>query len=162
MNNKKIKKIKKGDLVKVLSGNYVGKQAPVLRVLSGEGKVVVEGVNIVKKHVKGDGQNKESAIIDVIKPIDISNVQLVCPSCAKATRVGFEIKDGVKLRICKKCGKPVDEDARKKSSKSKKKTKKKSKSKTKSKSKKKSPKTKKEKKSKKKKSKKSKSKKTKK
>lgn len=96
--------IKKGDKVEVLSGKDRGKQGTVLRALPSEGKVVVEGVAIVKKAVKPTQQNQQGGIVSQEAAIDASNVNLVCPECGKRTRVGHE-KDGKnKLRICKKCG----------------------------------------------------------
>ena len=96
--------IKKGDKVEVLSGKDRGKQGVVLRALPSEGKVIVEGVAVAKKAVKPNA----AGIVDKEMPIDVSNVQLICPECGKRTRVGHEAGelDGhkTKLRICKKCG----------------------------------------------------------
>ncbi len=105
--------IKKGDKVEVLSGKDRGKQGIVLRALPKEGKVVVEGVAIVKKAVKPNQQNQQGGIVSQEAAIDASNVNLVCPNlvcpkCGQRTRVGHEAGelDGhkTKLRICKKCG----------------------------------------------------------
>ena len=100
--------IKKGDKVQVLSGKDRGKQGVVLRALPAENKVVVEGVSVVKKAVKPNGAGQQGGIVDKEMPIDVSNVQLICPECGKRTRVGHEAGelDGhkTKLRICKKCG----------------------------------------------------------
>ena len=96
--------IKKGDKVEVLSGKDRGKQGVVLRALPSEGKVIVEGVAVAKKAVKPNGAGQQGGIVDKEMPIDASNVQLVCPKCGQATRVGHK-KDGKnKLRVCKKCG----------------------------------------------------------
>lgn len=96
--------IKKGDKVEVLSGKDRGKQGLVLRAIPKAGKVVVEGVAIVKKAVKPTQANQQGGIVSQEAAIDASNVNLVCPECGKRTRVGHE-KDGKnKLRICKKCG----------------------------------------------------------
>lgn len=96
--------IKKGDNVKVLSGKDRGKTGTVLRAFPAEGKVIVEGVAIVKKAVKPTQQNQAGGIVSQEAAIDVSNVQLICPKCNQSTRVGHE-KDGKnKLRICKKCG----------------------------------------------------------
>ena len=96
--------IKKGDKVEVLSGKDRGKQGVVLRAIPKAGKVVVEGVAIVKKAVKPTPANQQGGIVSQEAAIDASNVNLVCPECGKRTRVGHE-KDGKnKLRICKKCG----------------------------------------------------------
>ena len=96
--------IKKGDKVQVLSGKDRGAQGVVLRALPSEGKVVVEGVAIVKKAVKPSAANQQGGIVSQEAAIDASNVNLVCPACNQVTRVGHE-KDGKnKLRVCKKCG----------------------------------------------------------
>lgn len=95
-------KIKKGDTVKILQGKDQGKTGKVLRVLGKKDKVLVEGVNMYKRHVRKMGQT-EGGIIEISKPMDISNVALVCPVCKKDTKVGFEIKNGTKNRVCRKC-----------------------------------------------------------
>lgn len=95
-------KIKKGDEVKILLGKDRGKDGKVLRVLTKEGKVWVEGLNMYKRHVKKAGQH-EGGIIEIAKPLNISNVTLVCPHCKKPTRVGYEVEGNVKVRVCKKC-----------------------------------------------------------
>ena len=97
--------VKKGDQVKVLSGKDKGAQGEVLRALPAEGKVVVEGVAIVKKAQRPTPMNQQGGIIEQEAPIDVSNVMLVCPSCGKPTRVGHgKNAEGKKIRICKKCG----------------------------------------------------------
>ena len=76
------------------------------RVLVKTGQVVVGGINISKRSVKKQGQN-QGGIIDLVKPVDMSNVALICPNCKKITRVGFKIEGKEKLRICRKCGKEI-------------------------------------------------------
>ncbi|MDD4382031.1 MAG: 50S ribosomal protein L24 [Candidatus Dojkabacteria bacterium] len=101
-------KIKKGDTVKILYGKDSGKSGSVVAVISKEGKVVVGGLNIYKKHVKGDGRKKVSEILTIEKPLPISKVILVCPLCNKTTRVNTK-RDGKKvIRVCKKCGKEIE------------------------------------------------------
>lgn len=95
-------KILKNDTVKILLGKDTGKTGKVLRVYSKKDKVLVEGINSFKRHIKKTGQH-DGGIIDISKPVNISNVMLVCPSCKKDTKVGFEIKNGEKTRICRKC-----------------------------------------------------------
>ncbi|MBI4036952.1 50S ribosomal protein L24 [Candidatus Daviesbacteria bacterium] len=95
-------KIKKDDTVQILLGKDRGKTGKVLRVITKDNKVLVEGVNMVKRHVKKSGQF-EGGVLDLAKPVNISNVILVCPNCKKATRVGFKVDNGTKIRICKKC-----------------------------------------------------------
>ena len=97
-------KIKKGDTVVVLSGKDKGKQGKVLGTVPSEDKVVVEGCNMVTCHVKPRRQGEEGGIVKREAAIYASKVQVVCPKCSKATRVAYEIKDGKKVRTCKKCG----------------------------------------------------------
>ena len=96
--------IKKDDKVVVLSGKDKGKQGQILVSDPKAMKVIVEGVNVATKHQKPRKQGEEGGIIKVDTPIYVSKVQLVCPKCGKATRVGHKIKDGKKSRVCKKCG----------------------------------------------------------
>ena len=96
-------KIKKDDLVTVTSGKYRGKQGKILRTLPAENQVVVEGVNMVKRHRKPVTQRDPGGIVDVIKPLPTANVMLVCPSCGKTSRVGVVKEDGKKMRVCKNC-----------------------------------------------------------
>ena len=97
--------VKKGDQVEVLSGKDKGARGEVLRALPSEGKVVVEGVAIVKRHTKPNQLNQQGGIVEKPAAIDVSNGALVCPSCGKATRVGHEVNaEGKKVRVCKKCG----------------------------------------------------------
>ena len=98
-------KIKKGDKVKVLTGKDRGKTGNVTRVLPSAGKVIVDGVNVAKKHQKATRATMQGGIIDKDMPIPAANVAVVCPKCGKPTRVGFTIEaDGTKIRVCKKCG----------------------------------------------------------
>jgi large subunit ribosomal protein L24 len=100
-------KIKKGDTVLVISGKWKGKTGKVLKAFPREMKVLVEGVNIVKKHQKPRKEGEKGQIIEIPKPFPVSKVKLICPNCKKATRVGFEILktkgEKIKVRICKKC-----------------------------------------------------------
>ena len=100
--------IKKGDTVKILSGKDRGKQGTVLRAYPAERKIKVEGVAIVKKHVRANQQNQQGGIVEQEAKIDVSNAMLVCPKCGAATRVGRKSGelDGhkTKIRVCKKCG----------------------------------------------------------
>ena len=97
--------VKKGDKVQVISGKDKGKQGTVLRALPQEGKVVVEGVAIVKKAQRPTQQNQRGGIVQKEAAIDVSNVMLVCPSGGQPTRVGHEHDDnGDPVRVCKKCG----------------------------------------------------------
>ena len=97
-------KIRKGDTVKVLSGNDKGKTGEVLEVIPKAQKVIVKGVNVRKKHVKPRKQGEEGGIIPVECSIHSSKVNVVCPKCGKTTRIGYEVNGDTKVRVCKKCG----------------------------------------------------------
>ena len=101
-------KVKKNDTVLVLTGKDNGKTGKVLRALPGDNRVVVDGVNVQKKHKKARSAQETSGIVEQAGPIDASNVLVVCPHCEKATRVAHAEVDGKKVRVCKKCGKPLD------------------------------------------------------
>jgi large subunit ribosomal protein L24 len=105
-------RIKKGDTVEVISGDDLGFRGTVQRVLPREDRVVVSGVNVVKKHqrpVRAGGKEVQAGIIEFEAPLNISNVMLVCSRCDELTRVGFaRQEDGRKVRLCKRCGEVVD------------------------------------------------------
>jgi len=101
-------KIKKDDKVKIISGKDRGKISKVLKVLKNENKVVVEGVNVVKKHVKPGVISKEGGIVSIEKPIDVSNVMYYHEQSKEAVKVGYKIIDGKKYRISKKTGEILD------------------------------------------------------
>ena len=99
--------VKAGDTVVLLTGDEKdrGKKGKVLAVSPKEGKVIVEGINVVKKHVKPRKAGDPSVIIETEGAVYASKVQVVCPKCGKATRVGHKIdENGNKSRVCKKCG----------------------------------------------------------
>ncbi len=101
-------RIKKGDTVVVLAGKNKGKQGQVMQVLGKKNRVLVERVNMVKKHQK-PSQISQGGIIEKESSIDISNVALYCPKCGSGVRVGYKIhEDGQKVRYCKKCGEELD------------------------------------------------------
>ena len=98
-------KIRKGDRVRVLTGKDRGKEGEVMRAIPAAGKVIVEGVNVARKHQRPTRATQQGGIIDRDMPLPVSNVALVCPSCGKPTRVGYTIDNsGQKARVCKKCG----------------------------------------------------------
>lgn len=99
-------KIKKGDQVIVRTGRDKGKQGEVLRAMPKTNKVVVQGVNMVKRHTR-PSQESAGGIISKEAPIDVSNVALIDPESGKATRVGLKIVDGEKVRVAKKSGKVI-------------------------------------------------------
>ncbi len=104
-------KIKKNDKVKVLLGKDRGKEGKVVYVLAKTSKVFVEGANLYKRHVKKQG-TIEGGIINIPKPFTVSNVALVCPNCKKVTRIGYAMVGKDKVRICRKCRKEIDKNAK--------------------------------------------------
>ena len=96
--------VKKGDTVVVLSGKDRGKQGKVLGTVPADGKVVVEGINMVTCHVKPRKQGETGGIVKREAAIAACKVQVVCPKCSKATRVSHKIENGKKTRVCKHCG----------------------------------------------------------
>ena len=96
--------VKKGDTVIVLSGKDRGKQGKVLGTVPADGKVVVEGINMVTCHVKPRKQGETGGIVKREAALAACKVQVVCPKCSKATRVSYKIENGKKTRVCKKCG----------------------------------------------------------
>ena len=106
-------KSRKGDTVEIIAGRSEDKKkrGEVIRVISTESRVVVQGVNIRSKHqgqTQAGRRNINPGIIKFEAPIHVSNVMLVCPKCSAATRVGFSRKDGKVTRICKKCHAEID------------------------------------------------------
>lgn len=107
-----MQRIKKGDTVEVIAGSDKGMRGEVLRVIPKKDRVVIERVNIVKKHQRpmraGRGQI-QPGIIEFEAPIHLSNVMLICSQCEKPTRVGYRVnEDGVKVRVCRACGRDID------------------------------------------------------
>jgi large subunit ribosomal protein L24 len=101
-------RLKKGDTVQVLAGKYKGKTGKVLTTHPSENKVTVEGINIVKKHVKPNQAHPQGGIIDLTKPIWVSKVAVVDPDSKKPTRIGYKLDDkGEKTRVYKKSGKEI-------------------------------------------------------
>ncbi len=102
-------RVKKVDLVMVISGKDRGKKGKVLKTYPSEKKVIVEGVNFTKKHQRPTNQYREGGIIERESPIYVSKVMVVCPNCDKPTRIAHKIlENGEKVRACKKCGEIID------------------------------------------------------
>ncbi len=96
--------IKKNDIVYVNAGKDKGKKSKVLMVFPASMRALVEGINYVKKHTRKTNQDQQGGIVPRENPIHISNLSLVCPKCAKGTRVGFKrLEDGTRIRICRRC-----------------------------------------------------------
>jgi len=98
-------KIKKGDRVRVLTGKDRGKEGEVMRAIPEKQKLIVDGVNVAKRHQRATRATTQGGIIDKDMPIPVANVAIICSSCNKATRVGYRFDDqGRKVRVCRKCG----------------------------------------------------------
>ncbi|HLR09162.1 MAG TPA: 50S ribosomal protein L24 [Bacillota bacterium] len=100
--------VKKGDKVKVISGKDRGKQGTILEAFPKKERVLVEGVNMIKKHAKPSQENPQGGILNQEAPIHVSNVMPIDPKTGEPTRVGYEIKNGKKVRIAKKSGAALD------------------------------------------------------
>lgn len=96
-------KFKKGDEIKVVAGKDKGKTGKIEKVFPKKNLVLIGGVNIYKRHLKRRDEKRPAGIIDIVKPLAVANIALVCPKCKQQTRVGFVVEDGNKVRICKKC-----------------------------------------------------------
>ena len=99
-------KIRKGDTILIISGKDRTKKGKVIEVLPKKNRIVVEGINIVKKHVRPKRAGEKGQRVEVPRPLDLSNVKLLCPKCKKPTRVGYKLVTKGKerkQRICKKC-----------------------------------------------------------
>ena len=108
-----MQRIKKGDTVEVITGKDRGERGEVIAVLPKENRVIINGVNIMKKHQKArqlGNQQVPAQIVEFDAPIHLSNVMLVCPSCDERVRVGFHFRetDGHKVRVCKKCNADIE------------------------------------------------------
>ncbi|HWX47959.1 MAG TPA: 50S ribosomal protein L24 [Roseomonas sp.] len=102
-------KIKKGDRVQILTGKDKGKRGEVLRVLPEDGRAVVQGANVVKRHMKPRGMGQQGGIVEKEAPIHLSNLALIDPQSDKPTRVGFKVlEDGKKVRVAKASGEVID------------------------------------------------------
>ena len=105
-----MRKVVKNDTVMVISGNYRGKTGKVLKVFPKKNRIIVEGVNLIKRHMRPTQQFPQGGIIEKEAPIHISNVKVVCPKCSRPTRVGIRfLDDGSKVRYCKHkdCGEVI-------------------------------------------------------
>lgn len=100
--------VRKGDKVRVIAGKDKGKEGKVLHAYPEKQRVVVENVHMVKKATRPSQRNPQGGIVEMEGTIHVSNVMLVCPSCGQPTRVARRREEGVRIRVCKKCGKDVD------------------------------------------------------
>lgn len=101
--------VRKNDTVMVVSGNALGKQGKVLKVFPADNRLIIEGVNVTKRHSRPSQKNPQGGIVQKEGPVNLSNVMVVCPKCGKATRIGHAVvKDATsgkdkKMRVCKHC-----------------------------------------------------------
>ena len=101
--------VRKGDTVMVVAGKERGKRGKVLRVIPGKGRVLIEHINMIKKHQRPTQKLRQGGIIERESPLALSNVLVVCGRCDKPVRSGTKVlADGRKLRVCKRCGEPID------------------------------------------------------
>ena len=100
--------VKTGDKVKVISGKYKGKEGVILKSFPKQNRVLVEGVNIVKKHQKPSQANQTGGVVEMEAPIHVSNVMLIDPLTGAATRVSYKVENGKKVRVSKRTGEVLD------------------------------------------------------
>lgn len=96
-------KIRRNDTVLIICGKDRGRKGKVLKCFPKERKIVVEGLNLRKKHIRPRREGEKGQIVEIPAPLDVSNVKLLCPKCSKPTRVGYKFEKDKKFRICKKC-----------------------------------------------------------
>jgi len=101
--------LKKNDQVEVISGREKGRVGKIVRVIPEKSAIIVERVNITKRHMKSRQQGQPGQIVEKEAPINVSNVQIICPDCAATGRIGKRmLEDGTKVRVCKHCGESLD------------------------------------------------------
>ena len=105
-------KFKVGDKVKVTSGKDKGREGDIERIFPKDSRVLIPGINIYKRHVKGRPGQK-GGIYEIPRPLSFAKIALVCPKCKKVTRVGFKLVTNEKTRVCRKCGREIDSKAKK-------------------------------------------------
>lgn len=101
-------KIKVNDKVKILSGKDKGKTGKVIQVFADEGKIVVEGIHKIKKHLRAKSSTEKGQIIELSGPFAVGKAMLLCPKCEKPIRVGYKLEAGKKKRSCRACGQFID------------------------------------------------------
>jgi len=101
-------KIKINDQVKISTGKDSGKSGKIVQVFPQDGKVVVEGLNIMKKHLRTRKQGEKGQVIELAAPLRVSNVALICPKCGKTARVGYKLEAGTKKRVCRRCKEVIE------------------------------------------------------
>ncbi|OYD16334.1 50S ribosomal protein L24 [candidate division WOR-3 bacterium JGI_Cruoil_03_51_56] len=105
-------RLRKGDLVEVITGEERGRRGKIMKIerdkKTGRNRVLVEGLNLAKKHQRTRSAEKPGGIIDLPNPIDVSNLVLLCPKCGRKTKVKREVHDGRRVRICRECNEIID------------------------------------------------------
>ena len=96
-------KVKKGDSVLITAGKDKGRTGKIIKAIPKESKILVEGINLKKKHVRPKREGEKGQIVEIPAALDVSNVKIICPKCGKATRVGYKVEKERKFRVCKKC-----------------------------------------------------------
>lgn|SRR3989338_9190675 len=96
-------KLKRGDEVKVIRGKDKGKTGKIDKVFPKEGKVAIPNINQYKRHIKAKSQSQPSEIVTITKPLAMTNVGFICPKCHEMARIGYNIENSKKVRVCKKC-----------------------------------------------------------
>jgi len=100
-------KLRRDDQVQITIGKDKGKSGKITKVFLKENKVLVDGINLFKRHLKARSQTQPAEIITISKPLPVSSVALLCPKCKKPSRVGYEINKETKNRVCRSCGKVI-------------------------------------------------------
>lgn len=100
-------KIRKGDQILVISGKDKGRKGKVIEALSKEARIIIENINLRKKHVRPKKSGEKGQIVELPGPLNVSNVKIICPKCSKAARVGYRKEGKKKFRVCKKCGQEI-------------------------------------------------------
>lgn len=100
-------KIRKDDQVLIISGKDRGRKAKVIEALPKQSMILIEGINLRKKHVKPKKSGEKGQIVETPAPLNVSDVKLICPKCGKAVRTGYKLEGKKKYRVCKKCGQEV-------------------------------------------------------
>lgn len=100
-------KVKKGDSVLITAGKDKGRTGKITKAFPKALKILVEGINLKKKHVRPKKQGEKGQVVEIPSALDVSNVKIICPKCGKATRVGYKIEKDIKKRVCKKCDQEI-------------------------------------------------------
>lgn len=101
-------KLKKNDNVMMITGKDKGKTGLIERVFPADGRIVVKGMAIAKKHIKPSKKNPQGGIIEINQKVNASNVMILCPACGKPTKISFKVTEKTKSRVCKKCGQSLE------------------------------------------------------